>query len=113
MKTLKITRYKCDKCEKYEDVEEGNESQVKWREVQLDWSNDKASKEFQFCAKCVGETFGKQYAADIHIATNARHLRTDQEIFADVEEQTNRVRDGSPANMTFKSMELLNGKAAE
>ena len=96
MKTINITRYKCDKCKMVEDAEEGGEPQVSWREVRLD-----GTQEFQFCEKCVSETFGDKYTTDRKIVENTRHLKSTEEITEHVEDLTRKVED-----LTQQPMEL-------
>ena len=100
MKTILIQRTICDKCKMVEDVEEGGQSQVTWREVTLEGAG-----EFWFCEKCVSETFGDKYTTDRKIAENARHLKSTEEITEHVDDLTRKVED-----LTQQPMELNNEK---
>lgn len=105
MKTEGITKNSCDRpgCNNQENVLPDEKPKAKWEPVVF------RNKTFDFCGRCCLQIFGEEFVSKMEVAADARHLRSDEQILADKEEQKKRVQKSAPRK--FIPIQKLNKEA--
>lgn len=100
MTTQQFSKKKCSKCKGHEEVPKGTKPKVSWHKIKFDgWAD------FQFCPKCVAETFGEKYVETDTVVICSRDLKFEKEPRLGQVFEVNGKKD--PANPGQPDMEYL------